>query len=301
MTQRVTLQCGDASLTLLPELGGRIANCTLVDAAGVFRPVLHPYPQAHTDLEHWGKGGLYPLIPYSGRLRDAKIACGGKVWPLAPYQGSPHTLHGIAHRRPWTVIQQEAASATLCYRHAPDEHWPWPFEARLEVTLKAHELALTLELINTGRERMPGGLGFHPYVPLEAGHDIRFRASAPCAFDRDYLMQASTCRPTHAIAQRIDLDSAGAGEVTRMHALWAGVLRSGSQDRALHVQAQGALKHLIVHRPSAAPYVCIEPVSHLPDAFNLPAADADWMGAVTLDPGQSLSGHLRLMAGRVDL
>lgn len=301
MTRLVTLQCGDASLSLLPELGGRIADCTLVDAAGVARPVLHPYPLAHTDVEHWGKGGLYPLIPYSGRLRDAKIACGGTVWTLAPYDGSPHTLHGIAHRRPWTVIQQEAASATLCYCHAPDEHWPWFFEARLGVTLKAHELALTLELINTGRERMPGGLGFHPYVPLEAGHDILFSASAPCAFDRDYLMQASTCRPTHATAQRIDLDSAGTREVTRMHALWEGALRSGSQDRALNFHAQGALKHLIVHRPSLAPYVCIEPVSHLPDAFNLPAADADWMGAVTLTSGQSLSGHLRLIAGGVDL
>ena len=45
--------------------------CTLAGADGGARAVLHPYPEQHTDLDQWGKGGLYPLVPYSGRVRDA--------------------------------------------------------------------------------------------------------------------------------------------------------------------------------------------------------------------------------------
>lgn len=294
MTTLLTLQCGQAIARLAPELGGRITTCTLVDPNGLTRPVLHPYPEQHTDLAHWGKGGLYPLMPYSGRLRDAKIHGDGRIWSLAPYEGSVHTLHGIAHRRPWVVQRQEASALTLQYRHVPDEHWPWPFDAQMAVSLDEHALAVTLTLTNAGDRPMPGGLGMHPYMPVGAQHELQFHASAPCVFDDDYLMRPAAAVPVQSLPQKIELDEAGQSEVTRMHALWDGQLNSVCDGHVLGLHAQGALTHLIVHRPRASPYVCIEPVSHLPDAFNLASPDSDWMGAVTLAPGRSLSGRLTL-------
>jgi len=46
------------------------------------------------------------------------------------------------------------------------------------------------------------------------------------------------------------------------------------------------LDHLIVYTPPAAPYFCVEPVSHLPDAANW--RDPYPNGWRTVEPGESL-------------
>ena len=74
MTGVVILQSGNATARLLPTSGGRISALQLQAAdSDKAIDVLHPYPEDLLfDPLRWGKGGIYPLMPYSNRIAQAR-------------------------------------------------------------------------------------------------------------------------------------------------------------------------------------------------------------------------------------
>ena len=65
-------------------------------------------------------------------------------------------------------------------------------------------------------------------------------------------------------------------------------------DMTLALQARGAWSRCVqVFCPPGAGFLCVEPVSHLPDAVN-----RAWLGGMdVLAPGAALDGALRMTAG----
>lgn len=292
----LVLEADGARLRVAPHLGGRITECDLMGPDGRARPVLYPYPEGQLDLNNWGKGGIYPLVPYGGRMRDAAVAHGGRSWRLEPHAGSRHSLHGIAQRRPWTLVTADERSAHLLYCHSPDAHWPWAFTAQMLIALEPRALRVKIELTNLDEFAMPGGIGLHPYL-IHASHEpIHYKASEPWPFDEDYL--ALPFAPLDACDQQTLMPSHfNAGEVTLFHGLWRGalhVLDSRNGLPRLSLQAGGGLTQLVIHRPAQSAYICVEPVSHVPDGVNLAALKQIGTGVITLEPGQSLSGTMTI-------
>lgn len=302
----ITLRADAASARIVPALGGRVTACHLPDASGRPRAVLHPYPEDHTRLDDWGKGGIYPLVPYNGRLPQARLWHEGHAFALQPHAGSAHTLHGIAQRRPWQLLAHDGRSARLAYRHDPQvddaaAHWPWPFEATLDLRLTPIALHLTLAMRQTHSAPAPAGIGLHPYLALAPRARLAYQASAPWPFDADYL--ASRDAPLHDDLQAVVVDTLHGGEFTRFHHRWAGPLRLSNPLRegrlATLLTADGALDRLVLHSPAGAPWLCAEPVSHLPHARAAPepADPCDpRLGWRVLAPGEVLQGRMSLHA-----
>lgn len=295
----VVLQAGGATLRLLPAAGGRITACTLVAENGSLQPVLHPYPEDHADLDHWAKGGLYPLAPYHGRIRSAQLAFDSHIWPLTPHAGSTHTLHGIAQRRPWALCELGGNYALMQYVHHPDGHWPWAFAAELSVRLEPCQVSVEIMLRNTGSAPMPSGIGLHPYLVRAPGETVAYDAGANWPFDANYLAMSPPADAEAVRPQRLDWGDSIDQDITRFHAGWTGALRvlSAAGATRLRIRGDGALRQLVLHRPAHAPYACVEPVSHVADGFNLHARDMPGTGTHILAPGESLCGTMRMAAG----
>ncbi|MEJ8825937.1 hypothetical protein WKW80_28560 [Variovorax humicola] len=289
MSAIIELRLGEACVRVAPELGARITRCSLPDAKGRSLEVFHPYPEHHTDLLHWGKGGLYPLIPYWGRISNAQLQHGGAAIALCPHPDAlPHTLHGTAHQSSWQVEHHQGTRLTLSLDKAPDAHWPWRYEARMSVTLGPRSLHVDIALTNADREPMPGGIGLHPYLRCAASARLKFAARQSWAMTPDFLGIRATPLDAPDASQRAP--AVGSAGFTRAYGGWDGdLLLSDGDSAALRITASSALDHLILHRPDNAPYLCIEPVSHTADAFNLATQGIADTGALTLAPGQSLS------------
>ena len=76
---------------------------------------------------------------------------------------------------------------------------------------------------------------------------------------------------------------------------WDGTALVDLPDGArLRMAADAAFGHLVVHRPDNLAYLCVEPVSHVADGFNLAARGAAGTGARLLAPGESMGGTIRL-------
>jgi aldose 1-epimerase len=295
MTQIVELQAEMARVRLAPALGGRLTSVCLAGADGKPVPCLHPYPEFETTLLPWAKGGLYPLIPYSGRIAEACLCHEGRVMALAPHPGGePHTVHGISQQRAWALTRQTPTEATLCYRHQPDIHWPWHFEAVLEVKVEPRRLCLEMGLANLDSSSMPAGIGAHPYPPYQRGDTLSYVAGPEWPFDKDFL--ALMPAPGNVGPRQVSEARFQAGEVTLFHGRWNGeaCLRR-AHGELIRIRADAALAHLVIHRPASSPYLCIEPVSHVGDGFNLQARGVEGTGTRILAPGQALRGHVEIL------
>ena len=67
-------------------------------------------------------------------------------------------------------------------------------------------------------------------------------------------------------------------------------LPQGSQ---LSMRADPVFGHLVVHRPDTPLYLCLEPVSHVADGFNLATHGVADTGTHLLEPGDSMNGEIR--------
>ncbi|WP_119157378.1 hypothetical protein [Caldimonas tepidiphila] len=290
----IELAAGRARLHVAPWLGGRATACLLEDGAGGVTTLLHPCPELApgTDLTFWPKGGLYPLVPYHGRIAHARLPHEGGLVQLESHpEARPHTLHGTGHRHPWTVLERGGGSVRLAYGHEPDAHWPWRYRAELMYELGRDSLRASLQLFNTGEQPMPAGIGLHPY--LAGGDDVRLEFDAT----ERWLPTADTLNagpvplePRHEFHRMAPMPHSSS--FTMFYGGWSGGMRvTRSIGSPVRLAASESLSHLVVFRPTGPGYFCIEPASHTVDAFSLHAAGIPGTGARTLTPGESLAGH----------
>jgi len=297
VTPETTLRSGSLAATLAPAAGGRITRLSSGTAGGETIDWLVPLADAVRgagfESTQWPKAGCYPLVPFSNRIRDGRLAGpqGRVQLPLHP--GERHALHGAAQQRPWRLEQHAADRATMSYVHAPGDHgWPWAFRAEQAVALDAAGLSLELRISNEGRESMPSGCGFHPYFPARFAHGLQFDARSVWPADAEFLASAPV--PTAPADDYASVRALPDVECTRYYGEWNGQARMAAADGpAIELLASAALQHLVLHRPGPGAYFCLEPVSHVADAANLAAARAD-TGWRLLAPGEAMECRLRL-------
>ncbi|WP_322041275.1 aldose 1-epimerase [Burkholderia diffusa] len=286
---RLTIANAWLRADIAPHLGARVTR--LVAAEGDTDLVV-PLEAWNAPPHGWPKAGAYPLIPYSNRIAGARLAFGGEVHALPPHPlDLPNTLHGIAQALPWDVVAQSGDAVELALRY-DGEHWPWPFDARLGFRIERRSLRVRMSMRNAGERPMPAGLGWHPFLAAEPGATIRFEAGRRWALDARFMptgvSQAAT-RPT-----TLDARDWRDGDCAVYASDWHGdaiVERSGGRVRLC---AGEPLTHLVAYVPRGAPYLCVEPVSHVANGFNLAAAGIGDTGTRVLAPGATLDAHASL-------
>lgn len=273
----VELNAGALRLALRPDLGGCIA--------GLWRdgvPVLRSTQAA--ELTASRPSGCYPLVPYSNRLGYRRFRWLGKDHTTqANFDGSPHSVHGVAWLRPWSIVSQGPGRAEIAYVHEADAHWPFAFEVRQRFELDAG--ALTMRLVHTSRsdQPQPVGLGWHPYFPKRLRSRLHIELSDRWESDDSGL-------PTRKLPQPgIDGDVA---HLAFDHCFegWRGAARL--RDEKLSLRLSSSLRWLVVFTPTMRDYFCVEPVSHVSNAIHM--ADPLAHGLLSLAPGESAEAWMKL-------
>lgn len=274
------LQAGDWRAELLPERGVAFRSLTL---AG--RDVLRRIPDG-ADPNN-GFHGAFIMAPWTNRLEDGRIVVGGVEYRMPinrPNEGN--ALHGFLRDLAWGVEEQDASRAVFA---CALDHAPFRASAQLTVALSDAGLSFALVLTNTGDAPTPMGMGWHPWFARPAG--TRLRVAATTIFGRDHRSIATGARPSAGLngddAVLLGLDTHFAG--------WDGVATITWPDgTGITMRAAGDwATNLQVFAPRGGDVLCVEPVSHAPDAVNRPANAAH--GAMrVLAPGASLDASLMI-------
>jgi aldose 1-epimerase len=153
MTELLRFSDGDVELVVAPEYGGRIIA---LNAFGHQLMRTPENPDVIADEPYfWGS---YPMVPWVNRIPGGTLHFDGKVVQLpADFQG--HAIHGRAMKKPWTV----ASANRIEFSEDGSGNYPWPYAAWQEFGVTGNSAWMTIGVENTGTERMPAGLGIHPW------------------------------------------------------------------------------------------------------------------------------------------
>lgn len=264
---------------LSPEMGGRLIRFGLRDGPDILVPTApHAFPPTN-----WPRAGAYPLVPYHNRLSEARVMVEDERVDLTPHPDAvPHTLHGPGHTQPWEAVSHEADRLVMRLEYRKNRHWPWDFEAVQDFRLTQDALRLSISVKNLDRKPMPAGLGWHPY--FASVEPVMTDAAIQWPHHDDYLPRGQS----DAIAD----EAVACRRPTRYLQHWSRAHVVCSAGMRVQVSATPEFDFLVIHRGDPA-HICVEPVTHLANAWNL-ALDPGRVGARVLAPGESLSGTIEL-------
>ncbi|WP_321793591.1 aldose epimerase [Caballeronia sp. J97] len=286
---RLCISSGPHVIEIAPMAGGRITRFATRDARGM-HDWLAPVTVASWPCDAWPKGGCYPLAPYSNRVRDARFpAPDGSLVELATFPGMAHALHGFGQFAAWSVELLEADCVVLRYVHGEGEHgWPWAFEAVQLIEANAQGARLSMRIANRSSSPMPVGLGFHPYF---GAREAELHTTTHWRHEAEIAIEPTLEQP----ARLHEREPEG---YTRYLGGWDGRATLRYADgRTLELIADDALSHVVVHCPAGAGYLCVEPVSHVSDGFNIAARGLPGTGVAIIEPGSEIQASLAMATG----
>lgn len=247
---------------VLPGAGGLIASLTL---EGV--PVLRSLAKgSQNPLD----AACFPMVPWCNRIAQARFEWEDKVvTPDRNFPPEPHAIHGHGWRAPWAIKNASRSACTLVYHHQENAGgWPWAYSAEQHIALTDKACSISLTVTNRSQRPMPAGLGIHPYLRRRRESRVRFAAAGVVAIAEDLIPTGERLAPQHfadfASARGAPLP---ASLIDHCFAGWDGTAMIEDDCGTITITAEGA-PHLHAYAPCEPGTLCLEPVSHLPDAVN---------------------------------
>ncbi len=281
----IRLAAGDWHATLRPELGGAVAALSWRG-----QDVMRPTPEGADDPL---QTACFPLVPYANRIDGGRFVFEGREVRLMPTPGfEPHALHGDGWRRPWSAEAADDRSATLTLEHDRGD-WPWRWSAHQEVSLDEAGLTISLSVTNTDDAPMPAGLGLHPHFVRPEEGRLMLQAGEVWRVD-ERLIPTDLAPPAAVFDWASGPLIEDAPFVDNAYAGWDGIARIADEGRMVTLEASANAGWAHVYAPRGESFVCVEPVTHRPDALNAPAGEAS--GLVVLQPGGTMAMSMRISA-----
>lgn len=282
----IELARGEWALTLRPDLGASVGRLTWRG-----RDILRATPDGATQpLETGG----FPLVPYANRIDRGAFVFQDRSVSLPPTPGfEPHALHGIGWMRAWNVRQAGPAAVDLTLAAEAAGDWPWAWSASCRLDLEADGLNVALSITNDDAAPMPAGLGLHPYFAIEPGTVLTASTEQVWLNDANEI-PAQLAPPSSVADWAHGIAVSAAPFVDNAYAGWSGTARLRHPRYDVTLTASANARWMQVYAPGAGGFVCLEPVTHRPNAHNAPA-DED-TGLAMLTSGETLSMSMRITA-----
>ena len=293
----LSLRAGRLSVDLAPGAGGSIARFALDGAGDLLRPASDAALASGTGRDT----ACYPLVPFSNRIANGRLAVGDDVIQLrANWPGVRHPMHGDGWAQVWAVVRHDRRSAELAYVHEAGAGVAgWPFRYCVRQIFDLHEAGLTVRLSieNLEDRDVPAGLGLHPFFVRDADTELAGRLAGVWHTDAEVLpLQRVPVPPEWDFSASRRLDGLG---LDHCFDGWDGraTIRWPAAGLALTLEAEGC-GFLQVYSPPGEPFFCVEPMTARPDAFNPNTSDLSPIDLI--EPGGRRQISMRLELARLD-
>jgi aldose 1-epimerase len=271
------------------------------------------------------------LLPYPNRIRGKLSAddktietmIDGKMMSLpANWKGKKpgaevHAMHGLimsAHFQDVKEHNGPAESSVSAFLHGGnfDGHWPSKTDVGVRMILKSDALDVIVTAKNVGNERLPMAISFHPYFRFPSGERAQARLHLPADM-RVLVNNYDDVFPTGKVVSVRGTpynftapNGAAFGPTLYMDDCFTDLKRNAAGNAVIEITDPAAhyglrligmspqIKAIQVYAPPDKNYVVVEPQFNLADPFNTKIWGRRNTGMVFLQPGQSVSWHVRL-------
>jgi len=255
------------------------------------------------------RGGIPLLLPFPGRIPGTTFTWEAKQYSLEAGDAFGNAIHGFALSRPWRVIEQsenKVGGQFHAWRDDPSlkARWPADFRITATYTLAGNTLKAEYLIENPCDVALPCGFGTHPYFRVPLGGEkadaciVRLPVSA--------RWELKEMLPT---GRRLGLENAAAlqagqpyGELKFDDAFTGLQFASGECAASIHDPASGrtvtqrfdtAFRECVVYTPPHREAICIEPLTCVPNCFELNSRGID-VGLRIVPPGGSFTAQVEI-------
>ena len=145
----LAISSGDASARIDPANGGRVTSLVLrgTELVAGEQPGFGGF--------EWG---IYPMVPFAGRVRDGMLSHRGTRHRL-PLNAGPHAMHGFGHDAEWRIFEKTDSAVTMRLELSA----PWPFRGAVFHTVSMQPWKIRFEMSLLAKDEMPAQVGWHPW------------------------------------------------------------------------------------------------------------------------------------------
>jgi len=279
----LNLRYGNTLLAIKPEVGSCITRYCLKTEEQVLE-LMRPANQAGLSAKNQLEMDCFPLIPFANRINNGRFSFQGEQIKMLANSGlEVHTIHGQGWKAAWTVCEVEENRAVIADQYFLDE-CSFPYLARQIFELNGPSLTVNLQITNSGKPALPSGIELHPYfvrTPLAA---ITAKTEKMRVNDFENIplwlqsVQESDCLSQGVTVNQKAMDNIFCGWNREVLISWP------EWKKTFKISAEAPLDFLVIFTHKNEDYFCVEPVSHVNDAFNLLDRGDLWTGAKILLP-----------------
>jgi aldose 1-epimerase len=286
-------------------------NCFRFSALLADQPVEVLYAPADfsTGQGRPSRGGIPLLFPFPGRIPGTTFTWEGKPYSLEPGDAFGNAIHGFALSRPWRVIEQgenRVVGQFHAWRDDPalKNRWPADFRITAEYRLSGNSLLADYRIENPCDVSLPCGFGTHPYfrVPLAGATAADCLVKLPVSA----RWELNEMLPT---GRRIELSDAAAYQTGQRFgdmqfddaftglqsaAGWTVASIHDPNSRITMTQRfDNNFRECVVYTPPHREAICIEPLTCVPNCFDLASRGID-AGLKILPPGGTFTVRVEI-------
>ena len=219
----------------------------------------HRHPAADDGRGHrLGQGQtrpLYPLVPFSSRIRDGRLVFEGETFHLARnWPGVGHPMHGDGWAHTWTIERHDETSADIVYEHerADEQGGGRSAIGAAALSPRGRQVHGAISIENLEDRPVPAGLGLHPFFVRDPDSTLTCRTAFAWRADAEVLP-----------IERIPVPPDGTSRRPPSRQRCARQLLDGWDGRAtiawparrlrLEIEASTPFRHLVIYMPPGQP------------------------------------------------
>ncbi|MFZ0618382.1 MAG: aldose 1-epimerase [Candidatus Acidiferrales bacterium] len=270
------------------------------------------------------------LLPYPNRIRGTLSADGKTIettvgdqtvslpanWKGKNPGAEPHAMHGLILDAKFVDVKSQngAMASTVSASYDAGDfggHWPSKTAVSMKMTLTAEAMDIVVTTKNVGNEPLPMAIGAHPYFAIPSGDRQQVRLHVP-ADQRAIVNNYDDVFPTGEIVSvkgtPYDFTAPGGASLgalfmdesfTHLSRNARGEVAVEVSDPESHygvriVAVSPQIKAIQVYAPPEKDFIAVEPQFNLADPFDRKIWGKRDTGMVSLQPGQSVSWHIRI-------
>ncbi len=279
---------------IIPEFGGSVVFGR-IRRSGVWLDVIRPTPP-----DQYSKPSSFLMLPWANRIRGGLLRFNGEAWQLKTSPDDGTARHGDVRKRPWDVVESSETRIQMMLdsKSFDDFNFPFAFTATMTYELDGADFIWQVDLASQDERPFPAGFGFHPY--FQRSGESMPQLQVPCShyYKLTDAMPDAAAEPVPAaldfqqprgVAEDMTLDDLftkrDLGKPIRLiYKDWA---------TEIHMKADPLFQHIILFKaPDGS--IAVEPQTNANDGFNLRENGIEGSGVFVVQPGETVSGTVRL-------
>lgn len=302
MGKIIEIKNKNISLKVIPELGASVYSFKIRKEIQDY-DIFYPTSQEIINKKNFFSLSSFNLIPYSNRIKSGVLNYNGQKYFLDKNEDNKNAIHGEVFNKKYKILKMNETSIKMNFdsSNSGSISWPFPFQTGVSYQLFNKRLKISLYVKNTGREKMPVGLGIHPYLNRYiSSNEEKLVANLPLIgyYPGKGQIPDRGWKPLNHKYKKLKSGIFSTKFLDRCFLInpdnnisfhWL------DSDLKLTFQVDDIFKHLVIYRPKEkTEFFAVEPVTNANDGFNLAEKGIKDTGLLELEPGERIKGDINI-------